>query len=70
MRDLTVNEMEEVGGGFWAQLVVAVVGAIAGAIANSATSSEGPSATLANGTTVQCESGQDLEVSGNSATCS
>lgn len=70
MRDLTINELESVSGGFWGQLVVAVVGAVAGAIANSATSSEGASATLANGSTIQCEPGQDLEINGDSATCS
>ena len=70
MRELTINEAENVDGGFWVQVVLAVIGGVAGALASEGMSGDGPSATLSNGTTIQCGEGQNLEVSGNSAKCS
>lgn len=71
MRELTIDEISNVEGGWIKEVVVAIVGAIVGAVTGKAMedSEKGPSATLSNGTVIQCQPGQHLEVNGNSAKC-
>lgn len=72
MRELTFDEVSSVEGGLVTALFVAVVAAVVGAVVTAAISNsmeDGPSATLPDGTTIQCESGQNLEVSNGSAKC-
>ena len=70
MYTLTADQFEDVSGGN--PIVIAIIGAV-GAVAAAAVASsgseKGPSATLSNGTKVQCGSNQTLEVDGNHATC-
>lgn len=68
MRQMTSREVQFVSGGGLLQDAIELASKIVDAVSEMFS---GPSATLENGTTVQCGMGQTLEVTGpDSATCS
>lgn len=68
MRNLSNNEVGFVTGGGLLQDAIDLASKVVDAVTDFF---QGPSATLENGTTVQCGTGQTLEVTGpDSATCS
>lgn len=68
MRELSINEVEEVNGGIIATVIIAVI-QIGTWILTNGGSSSGSSATAANGATVDCGDGKEATATATTATC-